>query len=234
MNKSILLLGALVAGAASVSVGAANAAVIDNINGNFLPPFLVFADAVQNIGWDYTPSFSYNLTGISTFFEPVDNPAPVTRTVTVVLENTAGGAPIATGTVSVGPSGGAQGVSFSAVTLTAGQTYFVGFENVAGLGLNIVDWFQGVNGPPNQQPAGTVNLNGWYSGTPAGNNFQTFTPQIVDGELQVFSAPILNFSGTPVIPGGVPEASTWVMMLAGFAGLGFLGYRQTAKARVAA
>jgi hypothetical protein len=31
-----------------------------------------------------------------------------------------------------------------------------------------------------------------------------------------------------------PEASTWVMMLAGFAGLGFLGYRQTAKARVAA
>ena len=49
MNKSILLLGALVVGAASVSVGAANAAVIDNINGNFLPPFLVFADAVQNI-----------------------------------------------------------------------------------------------------------------------------------------------------------------------------------------
>ena len=46
MNKSILLLGALVVGAASVSVGAANAAVIDNINGNFLPPFVVFADAV--------------------------------------------------------------------------------------------------------------------------------------------------------------------------------------------
>ncbi len=32
----------------------------------------------------------------------------------------------------------------------------------------------------------------------------------------------------------VPEASTWAMMLAGFAGLGFLGYRQTVKARAAA
>ena len=169
MKRSVLLLGALVAGGAVVGVGAANAAVIDNINGSFLPPFLIFDDAVQNIGWNYTPSFSYNLTGISTFFEPVDNPPVTTRTVTVVLENTAGGAPIATGDVSVGASGGAAGVTFSSVMLTAGQTYFVGFENVAGLGLNIVDWFQGVNGPPNQQPAGTVNLDGWFSGTPAGN-----------------------------------------------------------------
>ncbi len=179
---------------------------------------------------------SYNLTGISTFFEPVDNPPVATRTVTVVLENTAGGAPIATGTVSVGASGGAQGVSFSPVTLTAGQTYFVGFENVLGLGLNIVDWFQGVNGPVGEQPPGTVNLDGWWQGTPAGNNFTTFTPQMVGGELQVFSAPILNFSGTPITPPPtpVPEPSTWAMMLAGFVGLGFLGYRQTAKARVAA
>lgn len=90
MNKSILLLGALVAGGLALGAGAANAAFIDNVNGNFLPPFLVFDNAVQNIGWDYTPSFSYNLTGISTYFEPVGDAAPVTRTVTVVLENTAG------------------------------------------------------------------------------------------------------------------------------------------------
>jgi hypothetical protein len=32
----------------------------------------------------------------------------------------------------------------------------------------------------------------------------------------------------------VPEPSTWAMMLVGFAGLGFLGYRRTVKARVAA
>jgi hypothetical protein len=39
---------------------------------------------------------------------------------------------------------------------------------------------------------------------------------------------------TPITPGGVPEPSTWAMMLAGFAGLGFLGYRQTVRARLAA
>jgi PEP-CTERM motif len=32
----------------------------------------------------------------------------------------------------------------------------------------------------------------------------------------------------------IPEPSTWAMMLIGFAGLGFLGYRKTAKARAAA
>jgi hypothetical protein len=32
----------------------------------------------------------------------------------------------------------------------------------------------------------------------------------------------------------VPEPATWAMMLAGFVGLGLLGYRRTAKARVAA
>jgi PEP-CTERM motif len=32
----------------------------------------------------------------------------------------------------------------------------------------------------------------------------------------------------------VPEPSTWAMMFLGFAGLGFLGYRQTPKARLAA
>jgi PEP-CTERM motif-containing protein len=35
-------------------------------------------------------------------------------------------------------------------------------------------------------------------------------------------------------PSGVPEPSTWAMMLAGFAGIGLLGYRKTAKARLAA
>ena len=32
---------------------------------------------------------------------------------------------------------------------------------------------------------------------------------------------------------GVPESSTWAMMLLGFAGLGFVGYRQSRKGRVA-
>jgi hypothetical protein len=51
-------------------------------------------------------------------------------------------------------------------------------------------------------------------------------PATVNGWTQA-----LEFS--PTTP-AAPEASTWAMMLAGFAGLGFFGYRQTAKARLAA
>jgi hypothetical protein len=43
----------------------------------------------------------------------------------------------------------------------------------------------------------------------------------------------LEFAPASFTP-GTPEPSTWAMMLLGFAGLGFLGYRQTAKARLAA
>lgn len=43
----------------------------------------------------------------------------------------------------------------------------------------------------------------------------------------------LEFTPANFAP-GTPEPSTWAMMLLGFAGLGFLGYRQTAKARLAA
>jgi hypothetical protein len=60
-----------------------------------------------------------------------------------------------------------------------------------------------------------------------------FIPQVFDtsvGFLEFDSASSASFEAT----GGVPEPSTWAMMLAGFAGLGFLGYRQTAKARVGA
>jgi hypothetical protein len=51
--------------------------------------------------------------------------------------------------------------------------------------------------------------------------------QAADFQL-VLSPGIGNFA-----PGTVPEPSTWAMMLFGFAGLGFLGYRKTRKAGVA-
>jgi hypothetical protein len=40
---------------------------------------------------------------------------------------------------------------------------------------------------------------------------------------------VLSVTTTPV-----PEASTWAMILAGFAGLGFVGYRASRKTRAAA
>ena len=45
----------------------------------------------------------------------------------------------------------------------------------------------------------------------------------------------LETSGVVITPPppGVPEVSTWAMLLVGFAGLGLAGYRQSRKASVA-
>ncbi len=68
---------------------------------------------------------------------------------------------------------------------------------------------------------------------PLTNGTPEFITQVFEtsvGSLEFDSASFASFEAT----GGVPEPSTWAMMLAGFAGLSFLSYRQTAKARVAA
>jgi hypothetical protein len=58
-----------------------------------------------------------------------------------------------------------------------------------------------------------------------GNEFQF----VVSGDQINIHTLTLNGSAS-----AVPEASTWVMMLAGFAGLGFLGYRRSKAATLAA
>jgi hypothetical protein len=40
---------------------------------------------------------------------------------------------------------------------------------------------------------------------------------------------VVGFGHVIAPPPIVPEPSTWAMMLLGFAGLGFLGYRQTIR-----
>jgi hypothetical protein len=76
----------------------------------------------------------------------------------------------------------------------------------------------------------TYNLINALGLTSGGLSVAPATYQTVGGTLDFESITALSFEAT----GGVPEASTSAMMLLGFAGLGFLGYRQTAKARVAA
>jgi hypothetical protein len=66
----------------------------------------------------------------------------------------------------------------------------------------------------------------------AGAFFDFFTLSVVPGTLVGGMNPedlVLSVSTTPV-----PEASTWAMMMAGFAGLGFLTYRASRKAGAAA
>jgi hypothetical protein len=55
-----------------------------------------------------------------------------------------------------------------------------------------------------------------------------------DFNKAVFSSAGNSFEFDNVGVGGVPEPSTWAMLLAGFAGLGFLGYRGSGRAAAAA
>ena len=170
------------------------AAEVDSINGALAPPFLVWG--TDKAGWIFTPSRSYLLDGVQSTFRNVgaaSQTGPVLRRdVTVqVRRHNASGEMLAQGVFSADASAGALGASFVPVLLLAGQPYFISYQGLNNLGLNIVDWNIGAASP--QQPAGTVNLDGWYSGS----QFETYVPQVLNGVLQVFSAPILRLQGTP-------------------------------------
>jgi hypothetical protein len=76
----------------------------------------------------------------------------------------------------------------------------------------------------------TYNMMTALPSTTGGLSVAPATFATAGGTLVFGSITALSFAAT----GGVPEASTWAMMLAGFAGLGLLAYRQTTKAGVAA
>ncbi len=168
---------------------AAASPAIDNVNGSATTPFLVFAP--NTIGWVYVPSFSYAVDGLFTTFSSIGSFSQqgtiLPRTVTAsIYDTSAVGELLARTTFTADGSGGNLGGSFTPVLLRAGHKYFVAYDNVYNLGLNIPNWIP-------SQPVGTVNLEGWYTGP----NFATYNPKFIDGVLQVFSAPILRFNGTP-------------------------------------
>ena len=63
------------------------------------------------------------------------------------------------------------------------------------------------------------------------NPFSVVTNALDDTQVFGFTQ-ALEFEAQGVTP-GVPEASTWAMMLLGFAGLGYAGFRRTSKLRLA-
>lgn len=179
--------------------------VITDVNGAATPAGFIFG--IDTAGWKWTAPQSFLLDGLgSTFFGGANNVLPPSHATLLIATDTPanGGMTLFTGSLD-----GAGHASFADIAITAGTTYFIGYSALLGpvgsntaVGLNIVNFVP-------QQPPGTVNLNGWYTGA----NFQTFTPQIVNGQLQVFSAPILRFEGH--LAPAVPEPGTYALMALG-------------------
>jgi hypothetical protein len=207
MKPSILLLGALVMGGAAVGSQAANAAIVSDL-------------------------VTFSASGFtSAFGEPVPTD-PVTGSFTITFDPTltyvdqTAGITLKTLNISLGsalafdysPTGNTHGdadelvvggLQDGADSVLLSPTVFDDFY------LHILTY----SSTPTFQQVGYTTS----SATPNSNYFFTDLPDSGVGSVTV----------TP-ITGTAPEPATWAMMLAGFAGLSFLGYRRAVKARLAA
>jgi hypothetical protein len=198
------------------------APIIDSINGSATPLANAFYGIAGNdIGWYYTPSFSYSLQGIYTDFPAVPGNALATPFITVQIQSERpinGGVVLGQDTFQGNSlTGGIEGVTFSPVSLVAGKTYFVDYLNINGMGGNVGQWANDSHGNPQPSNGATINLGTAYTDTTTSTGFASARP---NGAFETFTAgsislaePILNFAGV------VPEPSSVVLAGVGFSGL---------------
>lgn len=174
-------------------------------------------------------TITYTFTGVGTFSLDGTDYTNADFTVTMVSDTT---------TVT---SGGGEVRNTGTTTFTTGSTSdtitdAVVIENTAAPGF--MGFAQAIAPFPDEsltaaifQTYDLITSLGLTSGglSVAGATFQTGggTLVFVDDE------PITSLSFEATL-GAVPEPSTWAMMLIGFGGLGFLGYRRTLKGQAAA
>lgn len=138
-----LIISAIGIGCASLAMSdrAQALAIVDSVNAD--KPTAKYAWLATEVGWLYTPNFSYSLSGILTKFEasgPAFNAGTV-RTVTVEVYDKA---PQAGGTLLRSANftalfGAFSGGNFAPLSLIGGEDYFIGFRNVRDLGVNTTD-----------------------------------------------------------------------------------------------
>jgi Domain of unknown function (DUF4082) len=199
-------------GIALLSSAAANAAAINpqlfysqNMGeslGN--PPF--------TLGWDFTANKSLSVNALGFFDDSQDGLA---ESHDIGLWDSSGSL-LASTTVTTTDQLTNQWrySAVSTVTLTAGNTYYVGALYLDGNDPNV---FAGDSGVVTT----TANITYLESTYEAGNTL-SFSTSSVSGGPGYFGP---NFSAS-----AVPEPPIWAMMLLGFASLGFAGYRKATTA----
>jgi hypothetical protein len=193
MEKRVFVVSAVII--AMLAISPAPAVIIDSINADKTPSGVQLWE-MGEIGWLYTPQFSYTLTGIQSLFGGGGGPAYPLGTVTLEIYD---GFPIddsallrsATFAVENGIPGGG---TFAPLEISAGSDYFVGFRSYPAGGGTIVICNFALDG---------VSLPCYY-GTDNTGQYLNFTtsPYLVH--------PILMFEG-------VPEPAT--LLLLGLGGL---------------
>jgi hypothetical protein len=116
---------------------AASAAVVDSFNADKDPYDNYWG--ISEAGWIYTPDFSYNLTGVRTKFGGGGSDYSRTVTVEVYDEPPSQGGTLLRPAFFTPSANAFAGGSFEPLTVYAGEDYFIGFRNVAGLGVNFTD-----------------------------------------------------------------------------------------------
>ena len=213
-TRSTLLLGAVCAVVLTFTAPHAAAdPVIADVNGSATPSDFIFG--TDNAGWKWAATESFTLTGLGSTFHSCcefNVLSPSQATLLIATDSPAMGGT----TLFSGRLDSAGHASFADIAISAGTTYFIGYSGLTGpphsntgVGLNIANFIP-------KQAQGTVNLDGWYHGL----SFADFSPQIDNGVLNVFSAPILRFEGHVLAPPPVPEPQTYALMLAGLALMG--------------
>jgi hypothetical protein len=174
------------------------ATVFDNFTGDTPESF-----GAAYIAAAFIPAADFDFTGEAAFVQSRDADTP--QSFTLSLYSTAsGGSPASalwtSDALSVSSTGSLVSAAYSgpAISLRSGVQYFVVLKDIGA-----VNWFVG----------GSVSVPTYTSG---------------DGSSWLAEGPVsLQFTvgGDPAAP-AVPETPTWLMMLAGFAGLGFFGTRR--------